>query len=129
MRILRSDWAAGIIASMEIIHSPIPRSYLIPLAQHMDGEMVKAVVDVGAGRIALDAGMHVDLEALLLDSGSNQDSLWGINLYPDLPDEDWLELDSMINLRPGQGNRSRGVDDPAIRERIRSLVNALIVPS
>jgi hypothetical protein len=114
---------------MEIINSPIPRSRLIPLTEKMDGEMVKAVVDIDADLIALDAQMHVDLEALLLDQGSKQDSLWGINLYPDISSEDWLEFDSLINLRPGQGNRSRGVDDPAMQGRIRELVNRLFVPS
>ena len=112
---------------MEIISSPIPKSYLVPLAEKMDGEMVKAVVDVANGRVAIDASMHVDLEVLLLDDGSSQEALWGINLYPDLQGDDWLEFDSMINLRPGQGNRSRGVDDPDIRERIRALVTGLFV--
>jgi len=37
----------------------------------------------------------------------------GINLYPDVDGEDWIEFDSMINLRPASGNRSRGVDDQA----------------
>jgi hypothetical protein len=54
--------------------------------------------------------MHADEEAALLAEGSTQADLWGINLYPELPEEDWLEFDSMINLRPSWGNRSRGVD-------------------
>ena len=72
--------------------------------------------------VAVDAEMHSDLEALLLADGSRQNSLWGINLYPDLAGDDFLEYDSMINLRPAQGNRSRGVDDADTRQRIAAVV-------
>jgi hypothetical protein len=74
----------------------------------------------------LDAEMHADEEAELLAGGSRQEDLWGINLYPDLLDADWIEFDSMINLRPSFGNRSRGVDDPTTRERITSMVHRLV---
>lgn len=70
--------------------------------------------------------MHADQEAELLAEGSAQQDLWGINLYPDLAEPDWLEFDSMINLRPSFGNRSRGVDDLAIRQRIAGLVQRLV---
>ena len=66
-------------------------------------------------------------EAELLAGGSRQQDLWGINLYPDLPAGEWLEFDSMINLRPSFGNRSRGVDDPATRERIADLVRVMVI--
>ena len=76
--------------------------------------------------MVVDAEMHSDEEAELLSDGSRQQDLWGINLYPDLPEAEWLEFDSMINLRPSLGNRSRGVDDPVIQERIRDLVRRLV---
>ena len=44
----------------------------------------------------------------------------------DLETADWLEFDSMINLRPSFGNRTRGVDDPATREAIATLVERLV---
>lgn len=90
------------------------------------GDMIKAVVDVSCGIMIIDADLHSDEEAELLATGSRQLDLWGINLYPDLPPGEWLEFDSMINLRPSSGNRSRNVDDPAIREQIRNLVNRLV---
>lgn len=52
--------------------------------------------------------------------------VWGINLYPGLPESEWLEFDSMINLRPSFGNRSRGVDDVATREAIAAIVEQLV---
>jgi len=90
------------------------------------GDMVKAVVDIRRRVLLLDADMHADQEAALLAEGSSQRDLWGINLYPDLAEPDWLEFDSMINLRPSFGNRSRGVDDAGIREQIAALVRLLV---
>ncbi len=92
----------------------------------MFGGMVKAVADVDRGLLAVDAELHSDLEALLLENGSKQKSLWGINLYPDLPGDEFIEFDSMINMRPSQGNRSRGVDNEEIRKRIAAIVNKRI---
>jgi hypothetical protein len=90
------------------------------------GDMVKGVVDLQRGIMLLDAELHADQEAELLGDGSAQEDLWGINLYPEIAGPDWLEFDSMINLRPSFGNRSRGVDDPATREAIASLVHRLV---
>jgi hypothetical protein len=89
-------------------------------------DLVKGVVDLRQGVLLVDADMHADQEAELLAGGSAQEDLWGINLYPGLPEADWLEFDSMINLRPSFGNRSRGVDDPATRDAIADLVRRLV---
>ena len=76
--------------------------------------------------MAVDADLHSDEEALLIEQGSTQGDLWGINLYPDLSTDEWIEFDSMINIRPSQGNRSRGVDDADVRGRILDVVTALV---
>jgi len=96
------------------------------MASDRFGDMVKAVVDVERGVMAVDAELHADQEALLISEGSQQSDLWGINLYPDLDGEDFVEFDSMINLRPSQGNRSRGVEDQNLRARILSIVDNLV---
>jgi hypothetical protein len=97
------------------------------LAAGRFGDMIKAVVDLRRRVMIVDADLHADQEGHLLAEGSRQEDLWGINLYPGLSGEDWLEFDSMINLRPSFGNRSRGVDDPAARTRIRDLVSELVI--
>ena len=88
--------------------------------------MVKAVVDIERGVMAIGGEMHADEEAALLDDGSRQVDLWGINLYPAEAGPEWLEFDSMINVRPSRGNRSRDVEDPDIRNAIRQLVASLV---
>ena len=96
------------------------------MAEALFGNMVKGVVDVGRGTLALDAELHSDLEALLLENGSNQSDLWGINLYPDQQGDDFLEFDSLINVRPSQGNRSREVEDESLRRKIRIIIEAKV---
>jgi hypothetical protein len=106
--------------------SPVSIDELRRLAGQRFGDLVKGVVDARRGIMLLDAELHADQEAELLAEGSAQSDLWGINLYPDVTGSDWLEFDSMINLRPSFGNRSRGVDDPATREAIANLVDRLV---
>lgn len=97
------------------------------MAENMYGELVKAVVDVEKRTMVVDAGLHVDEEQLLLESGSRQSDLWGINLYPDsFGDEDFVEFDSMINIRPAQGNRSRSVEDESTRNLIIKIVEEIV---
>ena len=108
---------------MIILDKPITRDELVRLAENLYGDMIKGVVDVDKELIALDAELHSDLEGLLLREGSQQEMLWGINLYPEADDEDFLEFDSLINIRPRQGNRSRDVENEEIRERIRTIVS------
>jgi hypothetical protein len=105
---------------------PIPIEELRALARQRFGDMVKGVVDIARGVLLLDADLHSDQEAELLAEGSAQRDLWGVNLYPDLEPAEWLEFDSMINLRPSFGNRSRGVDDAATRDSIATLIDRLV---
>lgn len=106
--------------------SKITLEELKELASQMFGNLVKAVIDVKKEEVALQAELHSDLEASLLEQGSSQNNLWGINLYPDTEGENFIEFDSMINLRPSQGNVSRGVDSPEIQDLIRKIVANLI---
>lgn len=111
---------------MKIISSPISAEGLGPIAQERFGDMIKAVVDLDKKIMVIGGELHADEEALLLDNGSRQNTLWGINIYPDQPRDTWIEFDSMINIRPSQHNRSRNVENAKIREQIISIVNDLI---
>ena|SRR3989304_72958 len=111
---------------MKIINKPVSLVALQKMAKRKFGNMVKAVVDVDRGIMAVDGELHADEEALLIERGSKQEHLWGINLYPELDTKQWIEFDSMINLRPSVGNMTRGVSDPKTRRRIIDVVNALV---
>ena len=114
-------------SSILIIGEPIRLDRLTELADEGFGDMVKAVVDIDARLLALGGGLHSDEEAALLARGSQQQDLWGINIYPEKPRSEWIEFDSMINIRPRSGNRSRGVEDSATRQLIGEIVDSLVI--
>jgi hypothetical protein len=93
---------------MKIIKVPVAIDDFRQMALKMFGNMVKAVVDIEQEIMAVDGELHSDEEALLIENGSKQKNLWGINIYPEIEGNDWLEFDSMINVRPSQNNRTRG---------------------
>jgi hypothetical protein len=109
-----------------IIRTSITRADLNSIAERQFGDMVKAVVDVDRRVMAIGAELHSDEEAALLEDGSRQPSLWGVNLYPGDSGDSFLEYDSMINVRPAAGNRSRNVEDEATRVRILDVVRDLV---
>lgn len=111
---------------MTIVEGIMSRQELSALAQELYGDMIKAVADVDKKVLAIDAELHSDLERLLLESGSSQESLWGFNIYPEQDGEDFIEFDSLINIRPRQNNRSRDVESPDIRKAISNIVNSHI---
>lgn len=107
---------------MKIITTELNLGELKVIALNHFGTLVKAVVDIERGYVAIDAELHSDLESLLLENGSKQKDLWGINLYPELKGSDFIEFDSLINLRPSQDNRSRGVENNETRQKIAQIV-------
>jgi hypothetical protein len=112
---------------MEIIKDKIEITELREMAKKIFDNLVKAVVDVENGFMAVDAPLHSDEMEFLIDSeNSKPENLWGINIYPEKQGEEFIEFDSMINLKPGFGNRTRDVENEEIRKRILEIVNKLI---
>ena len=113
---------------MEIImvDDPIARQKLKEIGEPQFGSYVKAVVDVNRAIMAVGGDFHADEEAFLLERGSSQMNLWGINLHFDLQPPDMVEFDSIINIRPVQNNPSRDVVDPEVRDRIVEIVAGLV---
>jgi hypothetical protein len=80
--------------------------------------MIKIVVDIRQRILAGGGEMHSDCEAVLLDNGSEQDDLWGANWYPD---EQRVEFESLINIRPRLGNRSILIQSEELRQKVESV--------
>lgn len=112
---------------IKIIKTPISRSELLEIAKEQFGDFVKAVVDVESEVMAIGSELHADAEALLLQHGSRREHVWGINLYPEKQGDEFVEFNSMINIKPSQGNRSRGVEDTYICDKIKAVVEKLVV--
>ncbi len=101
---------------------------LVEISKEKFGNLVKAVIDVEQGIMAIGGELHADGEVLLTEQcGSKRENTWGINLYPEKAGDDFIEFDSMINLKPSYGNRTRGIEDPAIREKIKNIVKKLVL--
>lgn len=111
---------------IRIVKDGISKNELLRMAEDQFGNYLKAVVDVDRMISAFGGDLHSDEEASLIEDGSRQEYLWGINLYLDKQRDEWIEFDSMINVRPSRGNRSRGVENGEIREKIFAIINDLI---
>jgi len=111
---------------MKVIRGEITRADLKEISSHYFKTLIKAVIDVEREIIALDAELHVDLEALLLEDGSKQENLWGINIYPDKTGEDFMEYSALINIKPSQNNASMDILDEGMRRRIEEIVKKWI---
>lgn len=112
---------------MKFVENKISNKELKEMSDKIFDGLVKAVIDINKEVMVVDAEMHADQEDYLLQHGSLQEDLWGINFYPDeVGSENWLEFDSMINLRPSQNNRSRNIESEEIRDKIIAVVEKLV---
>ncbi|OGH38967.1 MAG: hypothetical protein A3B44_03645 [Candidatus Levybacteria bacterium RIFCSPLOWO2_01_FULL_38_21] len=111
---------------MKVVEKKISILEIKKMAKKMFGNLVKVVIDIEKEIMIINAELHADEEQYLLERGSKQENLWGINLYLEKDGDDFIEFDSMINLKPSQSNYSRGVDNPEIQKKIIRIVNKLI---
>jgi hypothetical protein len=117
----------GVMMPDTLIEKPVTKKMLVELSKERFGDMVKAVVDIDRGIMRVGGELHADQESLLLEEGSQQIHLWGINIYPHKTGSESVEFDSMINLRPSYDNFSRGVDNPSIQKKIIEIINNLVI--
>jgi len=111
---------------MQFIDKPVSLAQVIKSCNHLFDDMVKIVVDIEREVVGIDAEMHADLEAQMLDQGSEQSNLWGANIYFDKTGDDFIEYTSFINIRPRDNNRGMEVIDEEIRNKIRQIVEKLL---
>jgi len=116
-------------AAMEIliVHKPVDKATLDALANEWHKTLVKGVADIKTGMIALGGEWHMDANTRLIAEGSEQQNLWGFNLYPTEKGDTAIEYTSLINIRPAQGNRSMELMDTEKRKAVHKVV-ALAVP-
>ncbi|PIQ80198.1 MAG: hypothetical protein CO042_02095 [Parcubacteria group bacterium CG_4_9_14_0_2_um_filter_41_8] len=111
---------------MIIIKEKISKDRLNQFAKEIFGDMIKIVVDLERKIMAVGGEMHADCEQVLLDNGSKQENLWGANIYPDSEGDNFIEYQSLINIRPKVGNRSMEIQNEKIRKQVREVINLLI---
>jgi len=109
-----------------IIKEKISKDHLKQLAQETFGDMIKIVVDLERNIMAIGGEMHADCEQVLLEDGSKQENLWGANIYPDSDEDNFIEYQSLINIRPRVGNRSMEIEDENIRNQVKRVINFFV---
>lgn len=97
------------------------------MSKKMYGSIVKVVVDIEKEIMAVDAPMHSDLEEFLINQeDSHHWELWGINILPEIQGEGFIKFDSLINIKPGFDNRTMGIENNEIKNKIKKIVNNFI---
>jgi hypothetical protein len=114
------------VPDIVLITERIAPAQLAQLVERFFTDMVKVVVDVERGIVAVGGELHADAEQLLLEAESRPEDLWGANYYPGRGPAKCIEFTALINIRPSQGNRSMEVEDDALRDLIRELTYRLI---
>ncbi len=110
-----------------IIKDKVALDELETLAQKQYGDIIKAVVDIKQEILGVGGELHIDIQSLLIEKENSQgQDTWGINLYLKKTGNDFIEFDSMINLKPLLGNKTRGVEDLGIQNKIREIVTKLV---
>ncbi|MFH1943728.1 MAG: DUF5674 family protein [bacterium] len=97
------------------------------LCERWFGDMVKMVVDIEKGIMGLGGDLHADAEALLIQNGSLQENIWGVNLYPDLDSKNRIEFTALINIRPAQNNPSMEILDDLVKKKVKAIIERLVL--
>lgn len=105
-----------------LIISKANEETLKKVAEDLEG-YIKFVVDTEKKILTAGGLRHFDGEQLLLQNGSKQENLWGGGL--DLETGE-IDFDSMINIRPNQGNTSREILSGEIRQQVEEVVRSLL---
>lgn len=116
------------MSKLHLVENPITKIELKKIAEERFGDLVKGAVDIEKGIMVLGGELHIDEALKLVEQfQSKGKDIWGINLYPDKLNDDMLEFDSMINLKPDLGNKTRGIDNAETQNKIRNIVSKLII--
>ncbi|MBI1856929.1 hypothetical protein HY003_02075 [Candidatus Saccharibacteria bacterium] len=94
------------------------------MAKKMDGNIVKADIDIVRKIVIVDMPMHFEGEQELLEQGSKQKDIWGINLVPAQYGSDgFILFDSMINIKVHHNNPSMDIKSAEIRSQIKAIID------
>ena len=110
--------------NIKIVTEKISRSEAKKIAEEIYGDMVEGVVDIERGIIALGGQYHMDGNMALIDNGSEKKNIWGFNFYPD---ENRIQYNSLINIRPLQNNRAIEIKDEKLRLQMEKVIRKLII--
>ena len=83
------------------------------------GDYIKFAVDVERRIIAGGGEAHFDCEQMLLSDGSAQANIWCSGYFPGTGS---FTHDSIVNIRPRDGNASTEIQDESLRQLMREII-------
>lgn len=107
---------------IKIIDKKINEEGLREIAKDFYVDMIKGVVDIERGILAMGGEYHIDANRVLVENGSLQRNIWGFNWYFDKTDDERIEYISLINIRPAQGNKSMEVQDISLQNTMKIII-------
>lgn len=107
---------------IKMVDKKITESEVREIAKDYYADMVKGVVDIERGILAMGGEYHMDANMVLMENGSGQQNIWGFNWYFDRTGDERIEYVSLINIRPAQGNRGMEVQDASLRDTMKTII-------
>jgi hypothetical protein len=96
-------------------------------AENWYGTMIKGAVDITQNKVALGGDYHIESGELLIQHGSKLEDVWGFNIRFEEDANGTLEFDSMINIKPNLGNKSRDITDENISKKAEGIIKSWII--
>ncbi len=112
--------------SIQILEKPVSMDYVRELAVEWYGTMIKGTVDIAKNKVAIGGKYHVESCELLVEGGGDHTNVWGFNIRFEEDQNGILEFDSLVNIKPSLGNKSRSVENPEIIKKATEIIHSWI---
>ncbi len=89
--------------------------------------MIKGTVDIVKNKVALGGDYHIESCELLTQNGSTSENVWGFNIRFEEGVDGILEFDSMVNIKPSLGNKSRSILDEDVASVAEKIIRSWII--
>lgn len=107
---------------IHIIRQPATEKEIKEMLEELE-TYIKLAVDVERNILAGGGEYHADCEEVLLEDGSQQENIWGVDWYPG---SRTIGFGALINIRPDQDNRGMEIENARLRQRVEILVRDLL---
>ena len=112
--------------NIKILENKINIEEVKKMADFWYGTMIKGTVDIEGERVALGGDYHIESSEMLINTGSKFENVWGFNIRFEENPEGVLEFDSMVNIKPNLGNRSRSINNEEIVKKAIGIIYKFI---
>src|SRR3989344_4997384 len=108
--------------NIQILDHKISIKEVKALALFWYKSIIKGTVDIELGRVALGGDYHIESSEVLTSSGSKFEDVWAFNIRFEENPDGVLEFDSMVNIKPNLGNRSRTINNEEILKKLKEII-------